>query len=434
MRRTTQFRKSQTGAVAIVVGVSLAVLVGFAGLALDLGRLYINKTELQNAADACALAAAGELTCDPSVGPCPASKLHNAENAGIFAAGKNSRDFQNTPVTVAANDVRFSVTLAPNSAYSSAGSASPDSKYAMCIAHSTGIVPWFMGVLGLNDANIVSALAVATLAPSQEFCSSAPIGICANGNAPSFGHSIGDWIESKFTSAGDDDLLEGNFRWIDFTIQAGGNSEIRDQLAGGRVCNLRVGQNVEQAGTQQGAKAAYNTRFGMYKNGSGYVPAPPEEPKNGPPADVAPPDRSGYAYPNKSPGSPVIAIGASAYGDYLRRQGLNSGFAFDEDEYGIPKPDGNMPPGDIATPAQYKAGGDRRIVAVPIVSCSAGKTTPILGMACALMLNPMSNGASGTIYLEYRGVVNSSAPAACRSMGLPGDAASSGPRVPALVQ
>ena len=32
------------------------VLIGFAGLVLDLGRLYVNKTELQNAADACALA------------------------------------------------------------------------------------------------------------------------------------------------------------------------------------------------------------------------------------------------------------------------------------------------------------------------------------------------------------------------------------------
>lgn len=48
MHRTIQCRKPQSGAVAIIVGVCIAVLVGFAGLALDLGRLYVNKTELQN--------------------------------------------------------------------------------------------------------------------------------------------------------------------------------------------------------------------------------------------------------------------------------------------------------------------------------------------------------------------------------------------------
>ena len=34
---------------AIIVGLSLVMLVGFAGLALDLGRPYVNKTELQTA-------------------------------------------------------------------------------------------------------------------------------------------------------------------------------------------------------------------------------------------------------------------------------------------------------------------------------------------------------------------------------------------------
>lgn len=424
MHRTTQCRKSQTGAVAIVVGLSLAVLVGFAGLALDLGRLYINKTELQNAADACALAAAAELTCDPSAGACPASKLQNAESAGIFAGGKNRRDFQNTLVTIAPNDVRFSTTLAPNSAYLPSASASTSSKYAMCIARSTGIIPWFMGVLGITNANIVNAHAVATLAPSQEFCSSAPIGICSNGGAPYFGYSTGEWIQSNFTSAGNDDLLAGNFRWVDFTIQAGGNSEIRDQLAGGRVCNLKVGQNVEQAGTQQGAKSAYNTRFGLYPNGANaYTPA------------TAPPDRTGYAYPNKTPGSPVIPLtipSTSAFADYQQRQDANDPFI--QNEYGVSGPGGNIP-GDPISREAHGAGSDRRLIAVPVIDCNAGQTTPILGMACVLMLNPMSNGASGTIYLEYREPANStSAPTACRSMGLPGDGTSTGPKVPMLVQ
>ena len=46
---------------AIVVALAIAVLIGFLGLALDLGKLYVVRSELQNSADACALASE-ELT------------------------------------------------------------------------------------------------------------------------------------------------------------------------------------------------------------------------------------------------------------------------------------------------------------------------------------------------------------------------------------
>lgn len=53
--------KCQRGAVAIIVGICIVVLVGMIGLVVDMGHLFVFKTELQNAADSCALAAAKEL-------------------------------------------------------------------------------------------------------------------------------------------------------------------------------------------------------------------------------------------------------------------------------------------------------------------------------------------------------------------------------------
>lgn len=53
--------KHQQGAVAILVGVTLFVLVGMLALVIDLGHLYWAKAGLQNAADAAALAGAKEL-------------------------------------------------------------------------------------------------------------------------------------------------------------------------------------------------------------------------------------------------------------------------------------------------------------------------------------------------------------------------------------
>nr|NDG08245.1 pilus assembly protein TadG [Oxalobacteraceae bacterium] len=61
MRRAT-LHKSQQGAVAVIFAIVITAMIGMAGLALDLGQLYVAKTELQNAADACALSAALSLS------------------------------------------------------------------------------------------------------------------------------------------------------------------------------------------------------------------------------------------------------------------------------------------------------------------------------------------------------------------------------------
>lgn len=64
--------KDQRGAVAVIVAVSMAMLIGFVALAIDVGYLYATKNELQNVADAAALAAAGKLGdiySDPDVDP-----------------------------------------------------------------------------------------------------------------------------------------------------------------------------------------------------------------------------------------------------------------------------------------------------------------------------------------------------------------------------
>jgi hypothetical protein len=55
----------QRGAVLVLMAVLLIVLIGVAALAIDLGHLFVVKNELQNAADAGALAGAQALYADP---------------------------------------------------------------------------------------------------------------------------------------------------------------------------------------------------------------------------------------------------------------------------------------------------------------------------------------------------------------------------------
>lgn len=404
----------QQGNVALIVALSAVALIGFAGIALDVGRLFINKTELQTAADACALAAAAELTCDPAAGACPATFLQNAEAAGVFAASRNNRDMQSNGVVIAPDDVRFNTVLAPNSTYlSRTGGASTNSRYAMCTAQSTGLIPWFMMLLGAGNQTVVAS-GVATRAPAQTSCPNAPIALCSKAVGS---YVVGEWIESTFQTNGNNDTLDGGFKWVEFTA----TSDIRAQLAGTQtVCGVRVGDTVTTQGTHQGAKTAFNTRFGIYPNGA-----------NAYTAATAPPDHSGYAYPNKAPGSPVIGIGTSAYADYRTRQASASPFT--SGEYGPSGAAGNISGNPSNTSTHVQSGTERRLISTPIIDCAAGNTPTITGMACVLMLNPMSNGATGTIYLEYRGLTTDVG-SPCRSGGTPGGPASAGVQVPTLVQ
>lgn len=60
-------RHSERGAVAVIIGLMMVVLVGFIGLAIDFGYAYVKKNQVQNVADAEALA----CVISPSSAPCP---------------------------------------------------------------------------------------------------------------------------------------------------------------------------------------------------------------------------------------------------------------------------------------------------------------------------------------------------------------------------
>jgi hypothetical protein len=61
MRANYRMRNRQRGAVAVILGIAALALFAFMGIGVDLAYTYSRKTELQNAADAAALAGAKEL-------------------------------------------------------------------------------------------------------------------------------------------------------------------------------------------------------------------------------------------------------------------------------------------------------------------------------------------------------------------------------------
>ncbi len=61
MNHTRKFIKQTEGAAAIIIACSLVALIAVASLAIDMGQLYTVRNQLQNVADAAALAGVGQL-------------------------------------------------------------------------------------------------------------------------------------------------------------------------------------------------------------------------------------------------------------------------------------------------------------------------------------------------------------------------------------
>lgn len=407
-------RDHQSGAVAILVGIALLAMVGITGLALDLGKLYVVKSELQNSADACALAAAQELTGAND------NQLLLAEAAGATAGGRHKALFQESAVDYGdASSIEFS---ADNSAgsYASAnatGSAAKSIRYVRCTAVRTGIPTWFIQVLsalpgGAIDAQQVSATAVATLKPSQSTCA-LPAGVCGNTTTLVVGNWYMGAVDPKDTTG----AAQSVFRWIDFTPPNGGASELASQLRGGGACNVPATNTfVGETGAIASLANDFNTRFGIYQGNTN--------------ADDSPPDSSGYAYTTTT-----WAAGRDAFSDFPGKRAANAPYQTDQ-LTGL-KTQGSIKDKDFLE----LHGQNRRVMPAPLLDCSnvVNNKMPITSWGCFFLLHPISNnlGGGNTQYprmmLEYIGDAHV-ADSPCASYGLPGGSDASGPLVATLVQ
>lgn len=417
--------KKERGVVAVLVALSMTLLIGFVGIALDLGKLYVAKTELQNSADACALAAARELTGANT------NQLTLAEAAGITTGELHDVLFQDEQVVITGVTFSSSLTGTYQSAFT--GSGATDMRFARCEASRTGIANWLIQVLNILPGisigdQTVSASAVATLSPSQITSCAIPVGICSS-DVPS-STPVGKWLLSvlgppKGDKTGDKVNLSGSFMWTDYTPPGGGAPELAGQLTGPGVCNLpALGTQVGEAGVKSSLANDWNSRFGIYQ---GSV-------KEG----DAIPDYSGYAYTEINWPSTF-----GAFSDFQSMRGKNESYQGDT-KSGKPDPITGLRIKGTKDSNLKLHGADRRLATAAVVDCKAleergGATSAVVEWACVLMLHPINNSAGGTgagadrMYLEYLGRSNQ-ANSPCATNGVPAGPTGVGPMVPALVR
>ena len=91
-------RRGERGSVLVVSAVGMLALLLGTGLCVDISHFYLVKTELQNAADAAALAGASALNED-------ASGIQKA--VARATAAMNNYEFNKSGVTMTGDNVRF---------------------------------------------------------------------------------------------------------------------------------------------------------------------------------------------------------------------------------------------------------------------------------------------------------------------------------------
>lgn len=187
---------SEDGAIAIMTPFVLIVMIAMLGMALDLSRSYNRKTELQNLADAAALAAAASLDGTPA-----------GIDRAITAAGQNSGynySYNTAPISWSSAALTFGTDASGGAAgwVDGATAKANASKIFFARVDTSVLDPvhgkidnFFMPIVSSAlRATAVSASAVA----GRDSLDVLPLAICANSNTRAASLPSGELVEFGF--------------------------------------------------------------------------------------------------------------------------------------------------------------------------------------------------------------------------------------------
>ena len=223
-------RRNQRGAVIIWLTLFLLVLIGFGSLSVDIAKLAAARTQLENAADAAALAGASAL--DPATGVIqPALALVRAQAA---AASNKAFVADPEPVMLAASDVTFPTPARVRVTVRREGSQS--------------VVTTLAQVLGIKSLSVTATATAKVDTTGTALCGLIPLGISPN---PGQNFQVG--CANQYTlKVGGGAGSQGQYGALDFPSCTGGGAcagmnptganTYRCLLANGYCCPITQGK------------------------------------------------------------------------------------------------------------------------------------------------------------------------------------------------
>ena len=270
MKRLAQKRnrKGERGSILAMSAIGMLSLLLAVGLSVDITHLYLAKNELQNAADASALAGASGLN-------------FNATGISIATARAvqemNSYEFNNQDVQFTAANVRFAANLSDFDSGSgmdqtAAAGVASTIRFVKVITPTSPVPMSFVGFLLGNTRNLTAEAVGGVSAPLNVYVGYLPL------------FPVSDDAMSTYTpgnlytirGAPGNSVSPGNYQIL--AIDGSGGADDRTSLASGVQNPVGPGGYVEtKPGVTAGAvRQGINTRFDDYAAGGSAVDFPPD--------------------------------------------------------------------------------------------------------------------------------------------------------------
>jgi Flp pilus assembly protein TadG len=246
-------RKRERGSILATSAIGMLSILLAVGLGVDISRFYLTKTELQNAADAAALAAASALNT---------SALGITKATDRAVASMNNYDFNKTGVSFPRSNVLFAVNLdGPYMSEASAQGQAANIRFVQVTTPDSNIGVSFAAPV-LGNSKTLSATATAGLSvPLNMFCNFLPVSVIDYGTPLTPGNTY------TFRSSSGNTISPGNYQIL--AVAGSGGKDVRIGLAAG-VDKCAAPGEVYEVDTKTGVTAGavrqgLNTRFDDYQ-------------------------------------------------------------------------------------------------------------------------------------------------------------------------
>ena len=256
-------RKQERGSILATSAIGMLAVLLAVGLGIDISRVYLSKAELQNAADAAALAGVSGL---------------NGDSPGITEAGNravkemNKYDFNKTGVVFPRGNVLYAVNL--EGPYMSEGDAFLSPTNIRFVKVTTPELPVGMSfaamVLG-NSKNLSATATAGFSVPLNVICPWLPAFVLDNNADP-----IKSGGTYTFRLESGDAISPGNYQLL-APVESGGSGD-REGMSNGVNWCISAGQEIEtKPGVTSGPiRQGINTRFDVYASGLDPTLSPPD--------------------------------------------------------------------------------------------------------------------------------------------------------------
>lgn len=250
--------KSERGSVIATATLGMLCFLLAVGLGVDISRLYTAKTELQNAADASALAAASGLNFHPS-------GITDATDRAV--AAMNSYNFNKTNVAFTRGAVRFAKNLGDfdkgldmDEASASSSSNAKDIRFIKVNTPSEPVSMTFASIVLGNNRNLSAEATAGLSIPLNIFSGYLPVFVVDSDD----GKTIVPGNLYTFRAGSQSSVSPGNYQVL--AIDGAGGADDRVGLASGVKNIVGAGGYVDtKPGVTAGAiRQGINTRFDEY--------------------------------------------------------------------------------------------------------------------------------------------------------------------------